>query len=233
MTNTDAQAKKLILNAPAAPVPQETVEKVLNILKEKYAVFKDCKPLCGSVKQAVLMENPDISMKILQAVMKSHVMSPAYTQKFTEETHRYNLAGEAVREISEEDRKQKMNQKQHKPHKVNLDEVKPLLEKLKEKYPVFKKAKPLCETIAQEIQAENPELSEKQIEDILWWHQRSPKYAQKTVSKNHYYNLQEEKISEVTAEDKTKAQEALTRIAEKLKAKQEKEAASSVSSVVV
>lgn len=207
-----------------APVPQETVNEVLNKLKAKYAVFNDCKPLCGSVKQTVLMENPDISMKVLQAVMKSHVLSPAYNQKFMEETHRYNLAGEAVIEISAADRKQKMNQKQQKPHKVDLSEIKPLLEKLKEKYPVFKKAKPLCESIQAELQEDNPDLSEKQIADILWWHQRSPKYVQKTVSKSHYYNLKEEQISEITAEDKTKAQEALARIAEKLKAKQEKEA---------
>jgi hypothetical protein len=37
-----------------------------------------------------------------------------------EETHRYNLAGEAMIEISEADRKHKMNQKQQKPHKVDL-----------------------------------------------------------------------------------------------------------------
>jgi len=37
--------------------------------------------------------------------------------------------------------------------------------------------------------------------------------------------LKEEKIAEIMIEDKTKAQEALARIAEKLKAKQEKEAA--------
>jgi len=56
-----------------------------------------------------------------------------------EENHRYNLPGEAVIEILEKDRKQKMNHKQRKPHKVDLSEIKPLLEKLKEKYPVFKK----------------------------------------------------------------------------------------------
>jgi len=42
-------------------VSKETVNEILNTLKEKYAVFNDCKPLCASVKQAVLTENPDIS----------------------------------------------------------------------------------------------------------------------------------------------------------------------------
>jgi hypothetical protein len=71
---------------------------------------------------------------------------------------------------------------------------------------VFKKSKPLWENIKAEIQEDNPDLSEKQIAEILWWHQRSPKYIKKTVSKTHYYNLKEEKIAEITAEDKTKAQ---------------------------
>jgi len=46
-----------------------------------------------------MMENPDISMTVLQAVMKYHVRSPAYNQKFMEETHRYNLAGESVNKV--------------------------------------------------------------------------------------------------------------------------------------
>jgi hypothetical protein len=93
---------------------------------------------------------------------------------------------------------------QEKP-KISKGAVIKILDSLKEKYPVLKKAKPLCSTIKEEILAENPQLTLEEIVAVIKWHVKSPKYLQKMLSKTHRYNLKDEKVSEIIEADKAYA----------------------------
>jgi len=89
--------------------------------------------------------------------------------------------------------------------KLTVKEKKKFLEELKEKYPVFKKAKPLKIGIFDELWAENPHFTRSELKQIMSFHVNSEKYIRKLVKKNHRYNLQDEKVEELSPEVKEKA----------------------------
>jgi hypothetical protein len=93
---------------------------------------------------------------------------------------------------------------QEKPS-ISKGAVIKILDSLKEKYPVLRKAKPLCYTIKEEILAENPQLTPEEIVAVIKRHVKSPKYLQKMLSKMHRYNLKDEKVSEIIEADKAYA----------------------------
>lgn len=89
---------------------------------------------------------------------------------------------------------------------ISKAEVIKIMDFLKEKYPVFQKAKPLCYTIKEEIMADNPDFTLEQLKAALRWHVKGFKYQKKLLSKKHRYNLKEEKVSDITEREKKWAQ---------------------------
>lgn len=93
----------LSAESPAAP-QAPSARAVLKQLEERFAVFRDCQPLAIGIDKQVLAAQPDLDRKALRAALRMHVGSLRYLKAMEKATQRFDLAGNAVAEVSAEHR---------------------------------------------------------------------------------------------------------------------------------
>lgn len=76
--------------------------QMLETLAERYAVFKECKPLAVGIHKAILAEQPDISLAQLKVALKRYTQSTRYLKAVAVGTDRYDLSGAVSGAVTDE-----------------------------------------------------------------------------------------------------------------------------------
>lgn len=77
---------------------------LLNDLSEKFAVFKDSKPLAIGINKLLLARLPEIDNKVLRTTLRHHTSSVRYLKAMEKATLRYDLDGNPAGEVTDEQR---------------------------------------------------------------------------------------------------------------------------------
>jgi len=77
---------------------------MLKQLQERFAVFRDCRPLAIGIDKQVLAAVPDLDRKTLRVALRMHVGSLRYLKAMQQATQRFDLEGNPVAEVSDEHR---------------------------------------------------------------------------------------------------------------------------------
>ena len=86
----------------AATVP--SARAMLKQLQERFAVFRDCRPLAIGIDKQVLAAVPDLDRKTLRVALRMHVGSLRYLKAMQQATQRFDLEDNPVAEVSDEHR---------------------------------------------------------------------------------------------------------------------------------
>lgn len=77
---------------------------LLDTLFSQFKVFRDCRPLAVGIHKAILAQLPETSAAELRAAMRAHTASTRYLKAIAAESVRFDLAGQVVGEITNEQR---------------------------------------------------------------------------------------------------------------------------------
>ncbi len=77
---------------------------LLRRLQAEFAVFRDCKPLALRIDTAIRERLPELDRKTLRSAMHTHTASTRYLKAVERSAQRFDLDGEAVGEVTEEQR---------------------------------------------------------------------------------------------------------------------------------
>lgn len=91
---------------PEIEVPNVSVQArtLLTTLRQRFPAFGQCMPLAIGIDKMLLAEMPEISRKILRVALNMHTNSSRYLKATATATARFDLAGNAAGEVSEEHR---------------------------------------------------------------------------------------------------------------------------------
>lgn len=91
--------------SPADPAstasPAQSGRALLKELKEKFATFRDCKPLAIGIDKQLLASIPGLDRKLLRIALGIHTNSLPYLKAIEKATTRFDLEGNAADEISD------------------------------------------------------------------------------------------------------------------------------------
>ena len=73
-------------------------------LRQRFPAFSQCLPLAIGIDKLLLTEMPDLSRKTLRVALNMHTNSSRYLKAMATATQRFDLAGVAAAEVSEEHR---------------------------------------------------------------------------------------------------------------------------------
>ncbi|MFN7710655.1 MAG: ProQ/FINO family protein [Holosporales bacterium] len=76
----------------------------LDLLKERYTVIAESKPLGVGIHQNIIDANSDIKPFAVRRALQWHTGSPQYLKNIIEHTHRVHLDGSEAEPITEEQR---------------------------------------------------------------------------------------------------------------------------------
>ncbi len=77
----------------------------LDLLKERYSVIAENKPLGVGIHQKIIDANPDIKPFAVKRALQWHTGSPHYLNNIISMSYRYNLDGTEAESISAEQKK--------------------------------------------------------------------------------------------------------------------------------
>ena len=77
----------------------------LKILGETFPVFRDYQPLAIGISAQVLSRYPGVDPKVLKSALYHHTSSTRYFKAMEKGSHRHDLDGASVSEVTEEHRK--------------------------------------------------------------------------------------------------------------------------------
>lgn len=80
------------------------VRQLLKDLNEKYAVFREDKPLAIGINKQLAGLLPDAQAKTLRTALRFHTSSVRYLKAMEKATERYDLDGNPAGEVTEEQR---------------------------------------------------------------------------------------------------------------------------------
>ena len=89
---------------PAAD-PGLDARNLLKSLQEKYAVFKDCKPLAIGIDRQLLARDAKLDRKLLRWALSLHTHSSRYLRSMEKAAWRFDLDGSPAGEVPEEHRR--------------------------------------------------------------------------------------------------------------------------------
>lgn len=108
--NTPSQAEFADSAAAAAsaestvPPPAPSARATLKALQDRFAVFRDCLPLAIGIDKQVQAAQPGLDRKTLRAALRMHTGSLRYLKSMEKATQRFDLAGAAVADVTDEHR---------------------------------------------------------------------------------------------------------------------------------
>ena len=85
--------------------PAQEARALLKQLQETFAVFRDHLPLAIGIDKQILAKLADIDRKRLRIALGMHTNSLRYLKTMEKATHRLDIDGNVVAEVSEEHRK--------------------------------------------------------------------------------------------------------------------------------
>lgn len=91
----------------AAPTanPGQEARTLIKKLQERYAVFRECRPLAIGIDKQIIAQEPEISRKVLRIALGTHTRSTQYLKAMEKATVRFDLDGKTAAEVPEEHRK--------------------------------------------------------------------------------------------------------------------------------
>ena len=90
--------------ATILPVPELPAKDLLQQLKQEFKAIGECLPLAIGIDKQLLELRPSINRKQLRLALGMHTHSGRYLKTMQTATQRFNLAGEAVGEVTDEQR---------------------------------------------------------------------------------------------------------------------------------
>lgn len=95
------------MNAPDEKVasPTQSARLLLKQLQDSYPVFRDHAPLAIGIDKQLLAKQDGINRKLLRIALGMHTNSLRYLKVLEKATHRLDIDGQAVAEVSDEHRK--------------------------------------------------------------------------------------------------------------------------------
>ena len=88
----------------AAPRKRVEPRALLQRLQKEFSAFRDCKPLALKIDASIAERMPDIDRKSLRAAMRMHTASTRYLKAVERAQQRFDLEGQPVGEVTEEQR---------------------------------------------------------------------------------------------------------------------------------
>ena len=102
----DHHFSRLFMETPKdATPPAEAARQLLKQLRENYPVFANHSPLAIGIDKQILARQPETDRKLLRLALGMHTHSLRYFKTFEKATHRFDLDGQQLVEISEEHRR--------------------------------------------------------------------------------------------------------------------------------
>lgn len=86
------------------PSPYQSARALLKDFQEKFAVFRECKPLAIGIDKQLLQRLPELDRKVLRMALGIHTNSVRYLKVMAKATVRSDLDGNSAGEITEEHR---------------------------------------------------------------------------------------------------------------------------------
>ena len=94
------------MNTPNdAASPAQSARTLLKQLQESFSVFRDYSPLAIGIDKQVLAKQAGIDRKLLRIALGMHTNSLRYLKTMEKATHRLDIDGQTVAEVTEEHRK--------------------------------------------------------------------------------------------------------------------------------
>ncbi len=94
------------MNTPNdAASPAQSARTLLKQLQESFSVFRDYSPLAIGIDKQVLAKQTGIDRKLLRIALGMHTNSLRYLKTMEKATHRLDIDGQTVAEVTEEHRK--------------------------------------------------------------------------------------------------------------------------------
>ena len=94
------------MNSPQTDqTPGQKARALLKALQETYPVFRDYSALAIGIDKLILAQQPDLERKTLRIALGMHTNSLRYLKVLEKATHRLDIDGQAVAEVSDEHRK--------------------------------------------------------------------------------------------------------------------------------
>ena len=94
------------MNSPETNAsPGQNARLLLKSLHEQYPVFSDHAPLAIGIDKQVQARDPAINKKLLRIALSMHTNSLRYLKTMEKSTHRLDLDGKAIEELTEAHRK--------------------------------------------------------------------------------------------------------------------------------
>ncbi|MBC7413791.1 MAG: ProQ/FinO family protein [Herminiimonas sp.] len=90
--------------APEAPNLSALARALLTELRQRFPAFEKCLPLAIGIDKLLLAEMPEISRKTLRVALNMHTNSSRYLKAMASATARFDLAGNAAGDVTEEHR---------------------------------------------------------------------------------------------------------------------------------
>lgn len=91
-------------NQTEAPNLSALARTLLTELRQRFPAFGQCLPLAIGIDKLLLTEMPEISRKTLRVALNMHTNSSRYLKAMATATVRFDLAGVAAGDVSEEHR---------------------------------------------------------------------------------------------------------------------------------
>lgn len=83
---------------------------VLDLLRERYAVFRDCVPLAVGIHKVIRERDPEIEAGKLRLALRSHTVSTTYLKTLLTTDQRFDLDGNVAGEVTAEQREVASNE---------------------------------------------------------------------------------------------------------------------------
>jgi ProP effector len=102
MTTPDPTPAATPASTPAStPSPGQSARVLIKEFQEKFAVFRECKPLAIGIDKQLLALHPELNRKVLRIALGIHTNSLQYLKGMEKATVRFDLDGNTADEVTE------------------------------------------------------------------------------------------------------------------------------------
>lgn len=87
--------------SPVTPSPAQSARMLLKDFQEKFAVFRDCKPLAIGIDKQLLARIPELDRKTLRIALGIHTNTSRYLKAMQKAKVRFDLDGNTADEVTQ------------------------------------------------------------------------------------------------------------------------------------
>lgn len=183
---------------------------------------KDFKPLKIGIHKDLLEKHPDLfdPPQHLKYFIKNHTGQVGYSYQMLNATHRVDLDGKEVSEIQDSERQhaQKLKSDFNKMRREKF------IDTLYKNHPKcffreFRKRKPLCQKIIEQIKEKHPKINDVLIQRAIGSYTSNYSYHENINKSSHAINLNGEQAEEISKQQKEEAVKTAKELREKIHSK--------------